>query len=80
MDFVKDAIGGGSNQNDNINQQGQGQSGEQNQSNSGGGGGFLGGLGDKINSAAGGGKESEKNEDMLDKGFPSRPPSSLYPQ
>lgn len=32
------------------------------------GGGFLGGLGDKINSAAGGGRESEKNEDMLDKG------------
>lgn len=32
------------------------------------GGGFLGGLGDKFNSAAGGGKESEKNEDMLDKG------------
>jgi hypothetical protein len=32
------------------------------------GGGFLGGLGDKFNSAAGGGKESEKNEDYLDKG------------
>ncbi|PSN60639.1 hypothetical protein BS50DRAFT_579164 [Corynespora cassiicola Philippines] len=31
-------------------------------------GGFLGGLGDKINSAAGGGRESEKNEDYLDKG------------
>jgi len=31
-------------------------------------GGFLGGIGDKFNSAAGGGKESEKNEDMLDKG------------
>ncbi|MCJ1312633.1 hypothetical protein MMC25_006308 [Agyrium rufum] len=37
--------------------------------NSGGGGGFLGGLGDKINSAAGGGRESEKNEDYLDKGI-----------
>ena len=33
-----------------------------------GGGGFLGGIGDKLNSAAGGGKESEKNEDYLDKG------------
>lgn len=32
------------------------------------GGGFLGGIGDKLNSAAGGGKESEKNEDLLDKG------------
>jgi len=31
-------------------------------------GGFLGGIGDKINSAAGGGRESEKNEDYLDKG------------
>jgi hypothetical protein len=38
------------------------------QSSSGGGGGFLGGLGEKFNSAAGGGKESEKNEDYLDKG------------
>ena len=35
----------------------------------GGGGGFLSGIGDKINSAAGGGKESEKNEDYLDKGI-----------
>lgn len=32
------------------------------------GGGFFGGIGDKLNSAAGGGKESEKNEDYLDKG------------
>ncbi|KAF2405475.1 hypothetical protein EJ06DRAFT_525990 [Trichodelitschia bisporula] len=32
------------------------------------GGGFLGGLGDKVNSAAGGGRESEKSEDYLDKG------------
>ena len=36
-----------------------------------GGGGFLGGIGNKINSAAGGGKESEKNEDYLDKGMDS---------
>ena len=40
------------------------QSGEQGSSE----GGFLSGIGDKINSAAGGGKESEKNEDYLDKG------------
>lgn len=32
-------------------------------------GGFLGSIGDKFNSAAGGGKESEKNEDYLDKGM-----------
>lgn len=32
-------------------------------------GGFLGSIGDKFNSAAGGGKESEKNEDYLDKGI-----------
>ena len=37
-----------------------------------GGGGFLGGIGDKLNSAAGGGKESEKNEDYLDKGMSSK--------
>lgn len=61
MDKLNETIssftGGGSN-----NQQ---QSGEQKQQ----GGGVLGGLGDKLNSAAGGGKESEKNEDMLDKGI-----------
>jgi hypothetical protein len=63
MDKLNETIssftGGGGN---NADQQ---QGGEQKQQ---GGGGFLGGLGDKINSAAGGGKESEKNEDMLDKG------------
>lgn len=32
-------------------------------------GGFLGALGSKVNAAAGGGKESEKNEDYLDKGM-----------
>lgn len=47
--------------------QGQGQSNNQGQQQSSGGGGFLGGLGDKLNSAAGGGKEGEKNEDYLDK-------------
>ncbi|ODH27466.1 hypothetical protein ACO22_04188 [Paracoccidioides brasiliensis] len=34
-----------------------------------GGGGFFSGIGDRMNTAAGGGKESEKNEDMLDKGI-----------
>lgn len=53
-------FGGGNNQ---QGQQGQGQN--QGQSS---GDGFLGGLGDKFNSAAGGGRESEKNEDYLDKG------------
>ncbi len=46
------------------NQQGQ----QEQRSNQQGGAGFLGGLGDKLNSAAGGRRESEKNEDMLDKG------------
>ncbi|KAH8590911.1 hypothetical protein B0O99DRAFT_284541 [Bisporella sp. PMI_857] len=32
-------------------------------------GGFFSAIGDKLNAAAGGGKESEKNEDMLDKGI-----------
>ena len=58
MDFVKNAMGGG---NSNENQQ---QSGSEQKSE----GGFLGGIGDKLNSAAGGGKEGEKNEDYLDKG------------
>ena len=44
----------------------QGQGGQQ-QQKGGGGGGFLGGIGDKL-ICAGGGKESEKNEDYLDKG------------
>ena len=56
MDSLKSAFSGG----DNKEQQG---SGEQKKE-----GGFLGGLGDKLNSAAGGGRESEKNEDYLDKG------------
>ncbi|KAJ4987188.1 hypothetical protein SVAN01_07340 [Stagonosporopsis vannaccii] len=66
MDFVNKFTGG--------NSQGQGQaSSEQSQStgSSGqqqGGGGFLGGIGDKLNTAAGGGRESEKNEDYVDKG------------
>merc|ERR1711939_1157565 len=55
---------GGSNNNNQRPQQQSG--GEQKQE---GGGSFLGGIGDKINTAAGGGRESEKNEDMLDKGI-----------
>jgi len=59
MDFVNKFTGG-----ENSNEQRPAGEGEQKQ----GGGGFLGGIGDKINSAAGGGRESEKNEDYLDKG------------
>jgi len=55
MDFVKNAMGGGDSS---ENKQQQTQGAQQPQS---GGGGFLGGIGDKINSAAGGGRESEKN-------------------
>ena len=60
MDFVKNAMSGGDTK-DNKDQQVQKEQGSE-------GGGFLGGIGNKLNSAAGGGKESEKNEDMLDKG------------
>ena len=62
--------GSGGNSNQGQNQQGgnqQQQSSAGGEGGSGGGGGFLGGLGDKLNSVAGGGKESEKNEDYLDK-------------
>ncbi|KAI4941794.1 hypothetical protein J4E86_010305 [Alternaria arbusti] len=66
MDFVNKLAGGGNNQGQSVNEQVvQGQGSEQKSSGS---GGFLGGIGDKLNSAAGGGKESEKNEDYLDKG------------
>src|SRR6186713_2799706 len=68
MDFVKNLTGGGEGSNQNQNQgQGQAPQGEQKQE----GGGFFGGIGDKLNSAAGGGKESEKNEDYIDKGEPA---------
>lgn len=36
-------------------------------------------IGDKFNSAAGGGKESEKNEDMLDKGTLTSPQPFIAP-
>lgn len=63
MDFVKNAMGGGNNNNSGENQQASGS--EQKS----GGGGFLGGMGDKLNNAAGGGAQGEKNEDYLDKGM-----------
>ncbi|CAD0112179.1 unnamed protein product [Aureobasidium uvarum] len=56
MDFVKKFAGG--NSGEQSAQQGSAQQ----------SGGFLGGIGNKLNSAAGGGVESEKNEDYLDKG------------
>ncbi|KAL3419275.1 hypothetical protein PVAG01_09497 [Phlyctema vagabunda] len=73
MDYLKNLSGGNNNNEGSSNQntqqntqqsQGQGQ-GQQQQE----GGGFLSGIGNKLNSAAGGGPESEKNEDMLDKGI-----------
>lgn len=75
MDFVNKMTGGSSNNNNNNNQGNNANEQSQNQQQSsgsssggGGGGGFLSGIGDKLNSAAGGGRESEKNEDYLDKG------------
>jgi hypothetical protein len=72
MDFVKKFAGGNEGQQGSAQQvpaqQGQGQSS---------GGGFLGGIGNKLNSAAGGGPESEKNEDYLDKGKLTTLPSTL---
>lgn len=71
MDQLKGALGsfGGGNKNNQggTDQAPEGSSSGHPQPQSGGGG-FLGGLGEKFNSAAGGGKESEKNEDYLDKG------------
>ncbi|KAF3039973.1 hypothetical protein E8E11_004031 [Didymella keratinophila] len=68
MDFVNKMTGGGNSQSQGQTSseqlQSTGSSGGQQQSS----GGFLGGIGDKLNSAAGGGRESEKNEDYLDKG------------
>ncbi|MCJ1253055.1 hypothetical protein MMC24_000862 [Lignoscripta atroalba] len=68
MDSIKNAMGmGGNNNAQNQSTQKIPQGGSEQSSS--GGGGFLGGIGDKFNSAAGGGKESEKNEDYLDKGI-----------
>lgn len=74
MDFVKKFTEGNNNgQNQQGGQQQEGRVGEGEQKKE--GGGFLDGLGEKFNSAAGGGRESEKNEDALDKGsfFPFSP-------
>lgn len=72
MDFLKNAMAKGDNTQQNtqgsVNQGSVNQATEQ-RPQEGGGGGFLGGLGDKFNAAAGGGRESEKNEDYLDKGM-----------
>ncbi|KAI9665111.1 MAG: hypothetical protein M1821_006559 [Bathelium mastoideum] len=57
MDSLKNLVGGGNAEESSSSEQKQGS------------GGFLSGIGDKINTAAGGGRESEKNEDMLDKGI-----------
>ncbi|RMZ73994.1 hypothetical protein GMOD_00004812 [Pyrenophora seminiperda CCB06] len=66
MDFVNKLAGGNSNNSgQSANEQAVN---DQKPQQSSGSGGFLGGLGDKLNSAAGGGRESEKNEDYLDKG------------
>ena len=56
MDFVKNLTGGGNNNANNENQP-QATGSEQKSE-----GGFLGGIGDKLNSAAGGGAEGEKKE------------------
>ncbi|KAL8997636.1 MAG: hypothetical protein Q9169_003115 [Polycauliona sp. 2 TL-2023] len=61
MDSLKNMIGGGGGEQKPAEGQTQGQSGEQASS----GGGFM----DKMNSMAGGGKESEAKEDYLDKGI-----------
>lgn len=68
MDFVN-KFTGGSGQGKSVNEQVTQEQGSGQQQSSSGSGGFLGGIGDKLNSAAGGGKESEKNEDYLDKGM-----------
>jgi hypothetical protein len=75
MDQLKGALGSFGGGNKESNQQGQIPNPEgstsghpQPQSQQSGGGGFMGGLTEKFNSAAGGGRESEKNEDYLDKG------------
>ena len=60
MDFVKSFTGG---QGDNLKQRPEDSTEHQS-----GGGGFLGGLSDKLNAAAGGGPESEKNESAVGKG------------
>lgn len=64
MDFVNKFTGG-----EQKNEQQTTGSSEQKQES----GGFLGGIGNKLNNAAGGGEAGEKNEDYLDKGMYLRP-------
>ena len=78
MDFVKNAMSNASGNAQGEGNSQQNQSKEQGGESGGGGGGFLSGIGNKLNTAAGGGRESEKDEDLLDKGlfllshFPTR--------
>lgn len=63
MDFLKNAVGGENNNNNNQdNQYQQGGSGGEKKE-----GGFLSGIGDKINGAAGGGKEVKSNSRLFAK-------------
>ncbi len=84
MDFVKKfanenmASSQRQDQGQNQSQTQEGQQQQQNSNNKQGMGGFLSGLGDRFNSAAGGGKESEKNEDMLDKGLQLLPSRYIF--
>ena len=71
MDFVKKAMGGS----ESNTQEAPTHSNQQTSSS---GGGFLSGMGDKLNSAAGGGRESEKNEDYLDKGKSPISPDVIF--
>lgn len=65
MDFINKVVGGESkNENENENRTSQTQ--EQQEEKS---GGFM----DKLNSMAGGGQQSEKSEDAIDKGMTSHP-------
>jgi len=66
MDFVKNLTGNGNNNNDSKIGQAPIPTGDVSRAQS---GGFLGGLGERFNSAAGGGAEGEKREDLLDKGM-----------
>ncbi|CAG8956778.1 hypothetical protein HYFRA_00011167 [Hymenoscyphus fraxineus] len=78
MDFIKKAVGSDSStststqQNQHSTSSGGYNNNQHTSSSSSekkeGEGGFLSGITEKLNGAAGGGKESEKNEDYLDKG------------
>lgn len=65
MESFRDAVGLGGNKDSDPRQEGEGGQPAEGQKE----GGFLSGIGNKLNAAAGGGPESEKNEDLLDKGM-----------